>query len=421
MNMYSLLQRKFPQKTGNWKDALLMSLIVFLMLFLLKPFGLDRYDRLTGLLFPVCLGYAVITFLASLGFQRAVACFVRRERVSTLLDVLLSSLLTWLLMGLVNFLYSILLFPVDTRHWWIVLFYFVFWTFIIGSLLTLITVLINYNRYLKSELAEMIHRTTDEQKDIWLTIRDEAVYGECLEIPINHFLYAESMKNDIVTKANTPLISRAKPGWVAWLVVWMCCGLSSSLWGQASRHEISIGFGLGDDTHLNSVERDYRDAYPLDEGDGVYDNLFKSYNRTVCLSYVYHLNRRWALGASVGWSRCEGDGLSGTDGELWSSYREWVDVTTESRALFFLPSAKYTWYGRSRFACYSKGGLGVSRYRFDARVSTSSYPGRSERRFRMVYQVSPLGIEWGGTRLRAFGELGYGQHGVFNLGLLLRM
>lgn len=195
--MLKILNRKYPLKAGDWKDALLQALIVFLILYLLKPFGLDQLDRYTRLLLPVCLGYAALTWAAIIAFQKTITKIANRKGNWTILDALVSGVLMWLVMGLVNFGYSVAVFQIDPQHLLRVFFYFVYWTILIGVLLTLVATLVNYNRYLKSELAQMINNTSDEQKDIMLRISDHSVRGESLVIGINDFLYAESMKNDI--------------------------------------------------------------------------------------------------------------------------------------------------------------------------------------------------------------------------------
>lgn len=145
----------------------------------------------------MCLGYAVITFFAELAFQRMVREVTKRRSTWMVRDALLVGMLFWLFVGVVNFFYSVVIFHISSEHIVWVFLYFIYWTVLIGIFLSFISTLINYNRYLKSELALMIHKTTDEQRDIILSIHDDTVRGERLEIAINDFLYAESMKNDM--------------------------------------------------------------------------------------------------------------------------------------------------------------------------------------------------------------------------------
>ncbi len=197
ITMLAILNRKYPLKTGDWKNSLLQALIVFLILYLLKPFGLDKYDEFTGALLPVCMGYAAITFVAEVAYQHTVRAVARRKSSWTVGHVLLSGMLFWLFVGVCNFVYSVIIFQVDRQHIGLVFFYFIYWTVLIGLFLTLVSTLVNYNRYLKSELAQMINKTTDEKKHITLSIHDHTVRGDKLDIAINDFLYAESMKNDL--------------------------------------------------------------------------------------------------------------------------------------------------------------------------------------------------------------------------------
>lgn len=180
----------------------MQSLILFLILYLLKPFGLDRYEQSTGLLLPVCLGYGLLTFIAITSYKKTVSSIAIRKGKWTIMDSLISGILMWLTMGLINFAYSAIIFHIDSQHLLRVFLCFIYWTVIIGALLTFISLLVNYNRYLKDELATMINKTTEEQQQIIVSIHDEAVRGEKLTIPINDFLYAESIKNDIIVWYN---------------------------------------------------------------------------------------------------------------------------------------------------------------------------------------------------------------------------
>jgi lytTr DNA-binding domain protein len=44
----------------------------------------------------------------------------------------------------------------------------------------------------------MLNKTAEQQTDIRVSIRDAAVRGQALELPINDFLFAESVRNDII-------------------------------------------------------------------------------------------------------------------------------------------------------------------------------------------------------------------------------
>ena len=105
-DMITILKRKYPLKSGDWKCSILQALIVFLILYLLKPFGLDKYGEHRAL-FPVCMGYAIITFLVEFFYQNIIRVVAQSKGTWTVADVLISGLFFWLFIGIVNFVYCI--------------------------------------------------------------------------------------------------------------------------------------------------------------------------------------------------------------------------------------------------------------------------------------------------------------------------
>jgi len=195
--MLQILQRKYPFKPGNWKDSLLLSAIVFLILYFLVPFGLNIYEQNGGNLLGVVLGYSLITYISQAAYQKCVSRLAARKSIWTIADAGLSCILFWLFLGLCNAIYSIVVFHIGAQYFAKVILVFLYWTFIIGVILGIVTFLVNYNRYLKTELAGMLQKNTEEQEDIIVTIHDTAARGSDLRIGLNEFLYAESQKNDV--------------------------------------------------------------------------------------------------------------------------------------------------------------------------------------------------------------------------------
>jgi hypothetical protein len=69
---------------------------------------------------------------------------------------------------------------------------FLYWTMLIGIIITTLSIGIEYNRSLKDRLETMLSNTAEEQKDISITIHDTNVRGNDLTIPINSLLYIEA-------------------------------------------------------------------------------------------------------------------------------------------------------------------------------------------------------------------------------------
>jgi DNA-binding LytR/AlgR family response regulator len=74
---------------------------------------------------------------------------------------------------------------------------FLYWTLIIGVFITIASIGIEYNRFLREKMEALLSNTTEEQKDINITIHDTNVRGNDLTIPINDLLYIEAQKNNI--------------------------------------------------------------------------------------------------------------------------------------------------------------------------------------------------------------------------------
>jgi DNA-binding LytR/AlgR family response regulator len=75
---------------------------------------------------------------------------------------------------------------------------FLYWTLIISVIISVFSIGLNYHRYLRNKLETLLDKTTDEQTDIVVTIRDTNVRGNDLQLPINDLLYIEAQKNNVL-------------------------------------------------------------------------------------------------------------------------------------------------------------------------------------------------------------------------------
>ena len=189
-----ILNRKYPKEEATLKDCLLYAVIVFLVLYLLKPFGLDNMPK--GL-FLTCLLFGLVTFVAQLVFHFFSNRVKRLVAVWRVWHECLFIFCLILFIGICNFLLfclfggaSVFTFPI--------FFLFLRWTFALGIFITAIAIVIGYNRLLRTQLASMIVKNSEEQEAVQVCIHDTAVRGSDLELPINDLLYAESSGNDMV-------------------------------------------------------------------------------------------------------------------------------------------------------------------------------------------------------------------------------
>lgn len=192
----SILTRKYPfQRDGNWiKDCLIYCVIVFLILYLLQPFGLSMYpcNKLLvsllfgGVTFVCCMIYG---YLVAMPVKKCVQTWrIWHETVNIFLMVLF--------IGLCNFLLFTFMFHYPLRLDLCIT--FVYWTFIIGFFISVLSTFMSYQRYLRGQLNALLDKTTDKQTGIQVTIHDTRVRGNDVTLPINDLLYIEAQKNNVV-------------------------------------------------------------------------------------------------------------------------------------------------------------------------------------------------------------------------------
>ena len=74
---------------------------------------------------------------------------------------------------------------------------FLYWTLVIGLIITVFSIGMNYHRYLRNQLETLLDKTTEEQAGVSVTIRDTRVRGNDLSLPINDLLCIEAQKNNV--------------------------------------------------------------------------------------------------------------------------------------------------------------------------------------------------------------------------------
>ena len=190
----SFLSRKYPFKQGSWlPEGLRDSAIVFLILYFLQPFGFSTY---TGNKFVASLLFAGLTFLVVMVFHLLVLIPLRRRvRTWRIWHEALAILGMVVLLGLCNFfLASVVVdFPIRLAYCLV----FVYWTLLIGVIVCSVSIAVSYHRSLRERLDAVLDKTTEEQKDVRVTLHDTRVRGNDLTLPINDLLYIEAQKNNV--------------------------------------------------------------------------------------------------------------------------------------------------------------------------------------------------------------------------------
>ena len=191
----SVLTRTYPFKQSeHWlRDSFIYGVVIWAILYLLQPFGFSMY---TGNKFLVAAIFGLITSCCYAFYSWAV---IKR---------LLQRVKPWRIwhdactvLGLILFIAicNVLLFSFIFHYPISLPFFlqFLYWTLIIGIIITTVSIGIEYNRFLRDKMETLLNNTTEEQKNVSITIHDTNVRGNDLCIPINSLLYIEAQKNNI--------------------------------------------------------------------------------------------------------------------------------------------------------------------------------------------------------------------------------
>ena len=108
-----ILHRKYPFKESTWKEQLLYAFIVFLILYLLRPFGLSVVK---GALLLPCFVSGLITFLVELIHAAVTRQIVKHKQKWTILDAGIAAVLLIVFIGVGNFTFWALYFGADLMN-----------------------------------------------------------------------------------------------------------------------------------------------------------------------------------------------------------------------------------------------------------------------------------------------------------------
>ncbi len=190
----SILTRKYPFTSGShWlRDCMVYFVIVFLIMYLLQPFGFNTYQ---GNKLLVSLLFGVVAFCCCWVFGFAVRPLHQRVSPWRVWHEILSVLTVILFIGISNFFVFSFVYHYPIRLDIFLL--FLYWTLVVSVFVTVCSVGLNYYRYQRNQLEALLNKTTEEQTDIVVTIRDTTVRGNDLQLLINDLLYIEAQKNNV--------------------------------------------------------------------------------------------------------------------------------------------------------------------------------------------------------------------------------
>lgn len=193
--MKSFLTRTYPFKQSpHWlRDSIVYGVVIWAILFVLQPFGFSMYR---GSKFLVAALFGLVTSgcyaVYGLSVVRTLHARVKPWRIWHQAFTVLGLILFIAVCNFILFSF-IFKYPITLRFFLA----FLYWTMIIGIIITTLAIVIDYNRNLRDRMEELLSNTTEEQKDISVTISDHNVRGNDLTIPINDLLYVEAQKNNV--------------------------------------------------------------------------------------------------------------------------------------------------------------------------------------------------------------------------------
>jgi len=193
--MKSFLTRTYPFKQSpHWlRDSIVYGVVIWAMLFVLQPFGFSMYR---GSKFLVAALFGLVTSgcyaVYGLSVVRTLHARVKPWRIWHQAFTVLGLILFIAVCNFILFSF-IFKYPITLRFFLA----FLYWTMIIGIIITTLAIVIDYNRNLRDRMEELLSNTAEEQKDISVTISDHNVRGNDLTIPINDLLYIEAQKNNV--------------------------------------------------------------------------------------------------------------------------------------------------------------------------------------------------------------------------------
>ncbi len=171
-----------------------------------------------------------------------------------------------------------------------------------------------------------------------------------------------------------------------------------------TKHEVAISFGAASNSQwINGLE----DATTiLVSGSSVtYDN--EKFRGPFSAEYFYHLKPWLGVGGIFVFAHNKQDILfmKKKDGELKHSY------------FTLLPAVKFDWLRKKHIGMYSKLGTGLTLRKESIDCDESDVEQEDDTMIHFNWQLTLLGFEAGGTKLRGFVELGCGEQGVALVGV----
>lgn len=186
---------------------------------------------------------------------------------------------------------------------------------------------------------------------------------------------------------------------------------SSICMSQDSKYELefSLGFKIEDPAFRSNIKSLVNRRFTGDCADKYY---FDNHSGGISLNagFLYNINKTLSIGGVVG-----AYDIGETVSYKIPDYKTEVEMMDADISVYFvMPQVAFSWYKRKYVTLYSKVAAGLkyqhATYDLDAHDI-------KEGKFRIAYEVLPVGIKLGRSQFKAFMEMGYGMQGYATLGL----
>lgn len=204
-----LLHSPYPALCQRWKTVLIPSVIIFLIIYLLQPFGIAQIHNAHK--FLILLGYGMVTGMALGVFVYVLPALFPNyynEQRWTLGKQLLNILMNCVLIAVGNWLYTSWLYGLEPS--WYLLLVCILWVAILAPFPTTIFLMWNRNLllarnlkeatemnfYLSKKIVSKDKNPTEKEEEEYLKVLTfSGGTKEVLEVNADNFLYAEAEGN----------------------------------------------------------------------------------------------------------------------------------------------------------------------------------------------------------------------------------
>ena len=176
----------------------------------------------------------------------------------------------------------------------------------------------------------------------------------------------------------------------------LVAALTASAQNDDLKNEIGVYYGIGSASNLFSL---FSEVFTLSTEQD-------SFWGPIGVEYYHHVTPVVAVGCMASIAGCSwksGSITNSTDPTNWSS--KYITV---------MPSVKFNWFRRDHFGLYSSLSAGAM---FMSNNISDNAKKESASTAWFMWQVTPIGTEFGGQAFRGFVEAGIGEKGVLCAGL----